>query len=427
MTHFGIICPPYSGHINPLSALGRELRSRGHKITFLQIPDVEAKVRSEGLDFYPLGMSTYKKGELAETLQKLTQLSGIEALNYSVNFCKLITEIICQDAPNAIKILGIESLLVDQLEPVGETVAEFLNIPFICVSSGQAIHRRADVPPFFTGWSYQKTWWARLGNQAFYYILDRSCEPILEVINQYRRQWNLSDYPEIYASYSKLAHISQQPAAFDFPCPNLPAHFHYIAPFRNASPRAVSFPFEKLTGQPLIYASLGSIQNTKDDIFHNIAAACADLDVQLVITHGGGMSAEAVQKLPGSPLVVEYAPQLEVLSKASLTITHGGLNTVLDSLSYGVPLVAIPITFEQPGTGARIRWTKTGEVIPLKKLSIPRLRRAIKKVLTEESYSKNALKIKDAIAQSGGVKRAADIVEQAINSNPATSLPLSVK
>ena len=427
MTHFGIICPPYSGHINPLSALGRELRSRGHKITFLQIPDVEAKVRSEGLDFYPLGMSTYKKGELAETLQKLTQLSGIEALNYSVNFCKLITEIICQDAPNAIKFLGIEALLVDQLEPVGETVAEFLNIPFICVSSGQAIHRRTDIPPFFTGWSYQKTWWARLGNQAFYYILDRSCEPILEVINQYRRQWNLSDYPEIYASYSKLAHISQQPAAFDFPCPNLPAHFHYIAPFRNASPRAVSFPFEKLTGQPLIYASLGSIQNTKDDIFHNIAAACADLDVQLVITHGGGMSAEAVQKLPGSPLVVDYAPQLEVLSKASLTITHGGLNTVLDSLSYGVPLVAIPITFEQPGTGARIRWTKTGEVIPLRKLSIPRLRRTINKVLTEESYSKNALKIKDAIAQSGGVKRAADIIEQAINSNSATSLPLSVK
>ncbi|AFZ15368.1 glycosyltransferase, MGT family [Crinalium epipsammum PCC 9333] len=424
MTHFGIICPPYSGHINPLAALGRELRSRGHKITFLQIPDVESKVRSEGLDFYPLGMSIYKRGELAKTLQQLTQLSGIEALNYSVNFCKLITEIICKDAPNAIKFLGIEALLVDQLEPVGETVAEFLKIPFICVSSGQVIHRRVDVPPFFTGWSYKKTWWARLGNQAFYYILDRSCESILQVINQYRRKWNLSDYPEIYASYSKLAHISQQPAAFDFPCPNLPAHFHYIAPFRNASPRAVSFPFERLTGQPLIYASLGSIQNTKDDIFHKIAAACADLDVQLVITHGGGMSAEAVQKLPGSPLVVEYAPQLEVLSKASLTITHGGLNTVLDSLSYGVPLVAIPITFEQPGTGARIRWTKTGEVIPLKKLTIPRLRRAIKKVLTEESYSKNALKIKNAIAQSGGVKRAADIVEQAINSNPATSLPL---
>jgi len=55
------------------------------------------------------------------------------------------------------------------------------------------------------------------------------------------------------------------------------------------------------------------------------------------------MNAEAVQRLPGSPLVV-YAPQLELLAKARLTITHAGLNTVLDSLSNGVPLVAIPIT-----------------------------------------------------------------------------------
>jgi len=39
------------------------------------------------------------------------------------------------------------------------------------------------------------------------------------------------------------------------------------------------------------------------------------------------------------PLVVEYAPQLELLAKARLTITHAGLNTVLDSLSNGVPLV----------------------------------------------------------------------------------------
>ena len=414
MTHFGVICPPFPGHINPMAALGRELQSRGHPITFVQIPDVESLVRSEGLKFWPIGQSAYRPGELAKVFAQLGKLSGIEALRYSVNFCQQVSAIICQDAPGAIQAAGIEALLVDQLEPAGETVAEFLGIPFICVCCAQAIHRKAEVPPFFTAWSYQNTWWARLRNQAAYYLLDRSSQPIQQVLNEYRRQWKLPLYHKLYASCSRLAQISQQPAAFDFPCANLPEHFHYTGPLRNSSPRAVTFPFERLTGQPLIYASLGSVQNTKQEIFYCIAAACEGLDVQLVISHGGGMNAEAVQGLPGSPLVVEYAPQLEVLAKARLTITHGGLNTVLDSLKLGVPLVAIPITYEQPGTGARIKWTGTGEVIPLTRLSIPGLLAAIQRVLMEDSYLDNAFRLKQVIGQSGGVKRAADIVEQAV-------------
>ena len=242
----------------------------------------------------------------------------------------------------------------------------------------------------------------------------------MQVINHYRQQWQLPPYRHIYASNARLAHISQQPAAFDFPYPNLPKHLHYVGPLRNRSPQPVPFPFERLTGQPLIYASLGSVQNTKQDVFRCIAEACKAFDVQLVITHGGGMSAEAVRELPGSPLVVDYAPQLEVIAKASLTITHGGLNTVLDSLSQGVPLVAMPITFEQPGNAARIRWTGTGEVMPISRLSVAKLTVAIQQVLTEESYKRNARKIQQAIAQAGGVKRAADIIERVIHFQSST-------
>lgn len=140
------------------------------------------------------------------------------------------------------------------------------------------------------------------------------------------------------------------------------------------------------------------------------------------------MSAEETRSLPGSPLVVEYAPQREVLAKASLTITHGGLNTVLDSLSYGVPLVAIPITFEQPGNGARIRWTGTGEVISVSQLKAFKLQAAIQKVLNTESYAHNAKQLEQAIARSGGVKRAADIVEQVTRSKmPIPTAPRSLQ
>ena len=124
---------------------------------------------------------------------------------------------------------------------------------------------------------------------------------------------------------------------------------------------------------------MGTLQNRSLEIFQCIAEACDGLDAQLVISLGGGSSPE-LQSLPGSPLVVEYAPQLELLKKATLTITHAGLNTVLESLSEGVPLVAIPITNDQPGVAARLAWTGAGEVVPLSGLSVPRLRAAIQQV-----------------------------------------------
>jgi MGT family glycosyltransferase len=234
-------------------------------------------------------------------------------------------------------------------------------------------------------------------------------------VGKYRETWKLPPYKNVSDVFSKLAQISQQPAEFEFPRTALPECFHFIGPFSDSAGREpIAFPYEQLTGQPLIYASLGTLQNRLQDIFRNIAEACVGLDAQLVITLGGSSSPDSLQKLPGSPLVVRYAPQLELLQKASLTITHAGLNTVLESLSNGVPMVAIPITNDQPGVGARIVWTGTGGVVPLSGLSVPKLRTAIQRVLTSESYKTNTSRLQQAIENSGRVSRAADIVEKAI-------------
>ena len=175
------------------------------------------------------------------------------------------------------------------------------------------------------------------------------------------------------------------------------------------------FPYEKLTGRPLIYASMGTTQNQLLWIFQMIAEACMGLDAQLVITLGGGVNLKSLPESPGNPIVVGYAPQLELLKKASLTITHAGLNTTLESLSNGVPVVAIPITNDQPGVAARIAWTGTGEVIPLGEVTGEKLQKAIIRVLTENSYKKNALRLQKAIHRAGGTKRAVDIIEQVVS------------
>ncbi len=112
--------------------------------------------------------------------------------------------------------------------------------------------------------------------------------------------------------------------------------------------------------------------------------------------------------------MVSFAPHQKLIERASLVITHAGMNTTLGALSSGVPIVAIPITNEQPGIAARIARTGAGKVLPLKDLKASRLQTVIKQVLTENSYQENAQRLQKAIARAGGVKKAADIVEQVV-------------
>lgn len=415
MPHIGLLCPTASGHLNPMTTLGRELKQRGHRVTLVGTLDAQPKVLAAGLEFRAIGEVAFPVGATADSFTKLGQLSGLAAFRYTVALFKQLTATLLEEAPTALESAGVEALIVDQTSFGGSTVAQLLDLPFISVCCALMLNRDPNVPPFNTSWSYLPNWWARLRNQAGHELMANIAKPITELIAEYRQRWNLPPLRHPNDAYSQLAQLCQQPAEFEFPRQSLPSCFHFTGPYSNpASREPTFFPFDKLMGQPLIYASLGTVQNRLLGTFQIIAEVCQDLDAQLVIALGGGSTPESLPALPGSPLVVGYAPQLELLQRTTLTITHAGMNTTLESLSNGVPMVAIPIANDQPGVAARIAWTGTGEVVPLKHLSVSNLRSAINQVLTEDSYKKNAVRLQEAIKRAGGVKKAADIIEQVL-------------
>jgi zeaxanthin glucosyltransferase len=167
---------------------------------------------------------------------------------------------------------------------------------------------------------------------------------------------------------------------------------------------------------------MGTLQNGSEWVFRVVAEACAEFPVQTVISLGGGLLPEIFDDLPGDPIVVRYAPQLALLSRAALTIFHGGLNTALESLAHCVPMIAIPVTFDQPEVGARLVSTGTGKMVPIHELTAERIHTEIREILTDERYRSNAKLLQKHVSLVNGAKRAADIIEDAIASAP---LPFS--
>lgn len=418
--HYGIITPPVPGHIHPFGALGRELIARGHRVTVFHMADVAPRATAEELEFVPIGEADHPPGTLPQSLAKLGQLDGLRALRFTIGEVAKSTRMMLRDGPAAIAKAGVEALLVDQTEPAGGSLAELLEIPFVTICNALLLNREPGVPPAFSEWRYQTGLSARLRNRFGYALSDRALRSVRNVVNEFRAGWGMPLHrPE--ESFSPLAQISQQPPAFDYPRQSLPKTFHYVGPLRRpASSRKIAFPWERLDGRPLVYASLGTLQNGKEQVFRTFAEACTRFDVQVVITHGGGLDERTAASFPGDPLVVSYAPQLELLSRARLTLTHAGLNTVLDSLSCGVPMLAVPITYEQPAIAERLRWCGAGKAIAFRRLTPAAVTAAIEELLADPEFTNAAQRIRKSIAEAGGVRRAADIIENIV---PATSSP----
>ncbi|MBD2463122.1 glycosyl transferase family 1 [Oscillatoria sp. FACHB-1407] len=411
MAHIGLLCLGATGHLNTMFPLGHELQQRGHQVTVLSTPDVYPKARVAGFNFCNIYTTIDRQSTSKFTPStKLVTLTGI---NRTFQNFAHYAEVRLQNT-DLIREQGLEALLVDLSVFEGGTIAEHLDIPYITICCILPFYQDPTIPPIATTWAYNLAWWAQMRNRAAYKLFNWMAQPVLQVISRYRQQWNLSAYQHPNDIFSKLAIITRHIPEFEFPR-QLPPHFHFTGSFHQAIAREpVAFPFEQLNGKPLIYASMGTLQNRSTVVFQTIAAACADLNAQLVISLGGGLEPQAFSDLPGSPLVVKYAPQLELLQKASLNITHAGLNTTLESLSYGVPMVAIPVTDDQPGVAARIQWTGSGELVELSQLSVSKLRGAIARVLTEETYQQNAVRLQAIMRQTKGVHRAVDIIEQAV-------------
>ncbi|MDE3200706.1 MAG: glycosyltransferase [Acidobacteriota bacterium] len=420
MAKLGAFCFPGTGHLNPMTALARSLQLRGHEVVIFGIADTEARVRAAGVDFYQIGEEDYPTGTLQKLDEHLARLKGLAALQFTLERVRNSARMVLRDGPDAVRSAGVEALLVDEADFAGN-VAEYLRLPWISIALIPPLVQDDRFPPFWFGWAAGQDWLSRLRNRIGIRLLLRIARPIFQEVNRQRSVWGLKHFSRAEEALSPLGQITQLPEALEFDIAGeMPPGLHYTGPFVHAEQRPlIDFPWERLDGRPLIYASLGTLQNGFEALFRKIAEACSGLEAQLVIALGGRLDPEKLDRLAGNPIVVSYAPQLELLKRAALVITHAGLNTVLESLAEGIPMVAIPLGNDQPGVAARVKARGACVVVSRYRLRVSCLRKAIETALQNSAYRESAQALQKEIRQIDGPGEAATLIEELLNLHSA--------
>lgn len=415
--HFAVVGPPLRGHYRPLSSLAIELMARGHRVTFIHHGDAARLVEADGAAFEPIGAGS---PPLAGWTGPMARIKGLVGLGGVMDGMVRFTDMLCSEAPAVLERIGAQAVIVDQLEPGGALAAERLGLPFVSVANALPINREQGVPPPYVGWAFDPSPSGVKRNRGGWRITDVLLHRLGKAIWRNSKALGLPVRHRLEDCFSPLLQLSQMVPELDFPRQELPAHFHYTGPLR--SPRSDRFQLPAGDSRPLVYCSLGTLQGARAGLFRKVAAACAALDLRLLLTAGGAGSANRIGPLPGNPLVHDWVPQEAVLDHASLTVCHGGMNTILDSLAAGVPMVVIPLAFEQAAIAARLKRAGVAEVLA-SRASAARLASAIAKVRETPACAARALAFRRAMNSAGGVTRAADLIEALVPAAAARVRP----
>ncbi|NJO87778.1 MAG: glycosyltransferase family 1 protein [Chloroflexia bacterium] len=415
--HFAIISAPVPGHLFPCCMLSKGLQEKGHSVTVYNIADSEDFVRNLGFGFKTIGEKEFPKGSWHKRWKPAMTGSNIWRDTRILKAHIEIAAIMLRDLPEMLGNDNVDVLLVDHLQPQGSSLAEKLNIPFITICSILPLHNdpTGQVPASFAWWEVKPNRFNRYLNKWSHELVKILSYKYLKVVNAYRRKWELPVIKNLEQSFSHIAQIGVVPHEIDFSKNQKIENYFVVGP--PITKRAeVSFPWEKLDGRPIVYASFGTIRNKIDKLYTVVIETFKRLPhLQLILSKGAwnGNGFE-MPNFPENSIVVDFAPQLEILKKAVLCITHAGPGTILESIYYGVPLIAIPVADDQPAMAARIKYHKIGISIPCTKLNRKKLENSVNQIINSKEINQNVEKMSNKFKKYGGIDEAARVIMREI-------------
>ena len=396
----------WESDLNPTFALANKLRNRGHRVHYLGIPDIAERIRSQGFDFTPVFSRAFPEGALAKQYESEAQGKRYGISEFRDRFrvtCELLRE---GELDRATRGLQPDLFLTSSGTPWVGIGACKTGVPVITFSSTLISVEDSAVPPFATGLIPKSTLLSRLRTWLAW-------KKLFLHRRLYARDWDLSEdlkalardcgYPPAKIDFRVetwprllLPELVFFPNELDFPRARKPEGAFFIEPLVDIQRRDGDFPWDRLEeDKPLVYCTLGSVLTFKfpartSKVFQMFMDAMAQRpDLQGVVTIGNYLKAGEF-KCPANVFIAAWAPQVELLKRASLMVSHAGVTGVKESAVMGVPMLLIPINYDQYGNAARVVYHGLGERLPLKEVSASELGRLIDTVVGDSSYSTRA-------------------------------------
>lgn len=366
--HILMVNLPYAGHTNPSLGLVRCLVAAGHEVDYIQAEAFRERVEASGARFVPYD----------EPPQSL-----VPALNEVRNWGA---------AYRTVRRIGAnyDCLIYELLFFPGKALATELGIPSYRLISTFALNRHLLRVLGQTGGPYLT---ALFRSERLCTALSSLFLPKFSL-----REKNLAEDLVREAPPHNFIYTLRefQPEEACFPESN----YHFVGPA--VDDRAEEpFSFEK-SGNPIVYISFGTLIHADKRFWKKLIAAFAGKRVEVVCSVGSEKRVRALGDLPPNVRAFANVPQLTLLRRAALFVTHGGMNSVNEALYYGVPMIVLPFGLDQLLVGRELQRRKLGRVIVPRELTAAQLWQTAKELLRDPEAREARLAIKRKARASGG-------------------------
>lgn len=390
---------PAHGHVNPSLPVVQALVERGHNLVYYNSEAFREAIEQTGAQFRPYAGPTASQDDIVRLLQGGNLASvTVLLLEMSVAVLPQLLDELQEDPPDLI--------IHDSIALWGYMVAKLLDMPSVASITHFILDGTALKPSF---------------RETLHLI--RLALPVLPRMLRLRGQLKKHYGPQIFQPGPLLPvrgdhSIVFTAAALQPQSTWVDDSFHFVGPSIKMDTRSASdFPFDWLSGAPLVYVSLGTIHHSNTAFFDMALEALSEFDGQVVMSIGKQASIEAFGPTPANMLLRHTVPQLEILQRCDVFITHGGMNSIHESLFYNVPMIVVPQQMEQL-LNARVVIKQGAGIVLGGPFSPPvsaiELRAALKRIQTEPAFRIRAQALGESLRGAGGYVHAVDVIEGAL-------------
>lgn len=392
---------PASGHVNPSLPLTAELVRRGEQIIYYGTENFRRKIEATGAEFRPyqhFDDSYFERNRLTGANPPMAAAHLIAGSRQMLPDLLAMTR---DEQP--------DYLLYDSMCPWGALVGRVLGLPSVVslsllVYSPAAMMRsfglRTILPMIIGG---------------FPHIL-RFQRETSAIGREYRIK--PLEFGEAFNAPGDLI-LSYTSAAIQPGADKIDARIQFVGPSIAARGDTGDFPLERLDGKPVIYISLGTLVNDHPEFFRACLQAFADSPYTVVMSIGDKVAPESLGAIPPNFVVRPFNPQLEILQRSALFITHAGMNSVHEGLYYDVPLLLVPQQAEQAFVALRIQ--ELGAGLRQTDFTPDAIRLAAERILGDGQFKQRATALGESLREAGGYARAADLVLEMVGKRSKTS------